>query len=55
MPFKSQAQRNLFYAAKGDPELRRAKGLTLTTVSKFTDHDTGGKLPRKVKKRRKRK
>jgi hypothetical protein len=45
MPFKSQAQRNLFHAAENDPKLRKKKGISKKTAKKFTEHDTGGKLP----------
>ena len=55
MPFKSQAQRNLFHAAKNDPEVRARTGITSAVAKKFTDHDEGGKLPKHVKKRKKKK
>jgi hypothetical protein len=52
MPFKSQAQRNLFYAAENDPEVRKRTGISKGVANKFTAHDEGGKLPKHVKKKK---
>jgi len=49
MPFKSQAQRNLMFAAKNDPKVRKRTGISKKTAEDLTEHDTGGKLPKKVK------
>ena len=51
MPFKSQAQRNLFYAAENDPEVRKRTGISKGVAKKFTEHDSGGKLPYHKKKK----
>lgn len=53
MPFKSQAQRNLFHAADNDPKLRKKKGLSKKTTKKMTSHDQGGDLPYYAGKKRK--
>jgi len=52
MPFKSQAQRNLFYAAENDPEVRKRTGISKGVAKKFTEHDEGGKLPYHKKKKK---
>jgi hypothetical protein len=46
MPFKSEAQRRLFWAAKGSSDVRRAHGFSRKTVNTMTKHDEGGKLPK---------
>ena len=38
MPFKSDRQRALFYAAEGDPSIRKKHGMTKTAVSKMLAH-----------------
>lgn len=55
-PFKSQAQRSLFWAAKRNPEIARKRGLSRTVVNEFTAGDRSAarrgalrKLPKKVK------
>ena len=53
MPFKSQAQRNLMFAAKNDPDVRKKTGISQETAEKFTDHDEGGKLPYHKKPKKK--
>ena len=50
MPFKSSAQRRLMWAAKKDPALRKRMHVNLDAVEKMTEHDTGGRLPEKVRK-----
>ncbi len=50
MPFKSASQRRLFWSAKSNPALRKKLHVNLSAVEKMTEHDTGGKLPEKVKK-----
>ena len=54
MPFKSQKQRALFYAAaasgKKAAALRRKLGITKKEAEKMIRHDTGGKLPTRAKK-----
>lgn len=47
MPFVSQKQRALFYAAKRDPAVRKRRGMSEADVDKMIAHDEGGKLPRK--------
>lgn len=46
MPFKSEAQRGLFYAAAAGKA--RKKGLSQATAKKALSHDTGGKLPERL-------
>jgi len=52
MPFKSQAQRGLFYKAKNDPAFAKKKGLPKSVINDFVNADPGGKLPKKAKKKR---
>jgi hypothetical protein len=52
MPFKSQAQRGLFYKAKSDPAFAKQKGLPKSVINDFVNADPGGKLPKKAKKKR---
>lgn len=47
MPFKSQKQRALFYAAKHDPAVRKKHGMSEEDVDKMISHDEGDKLPTK--------
>ena len=49
MPFKSQAQRSLFYSALTNPALRRKLKMSLAAIRKMLEHDEGGKLPKKAK------
>lgn len=49
MPFESQAQRGLFYAAKNNPAVRARTGISKGVADKMTAEDPGGKLPAKVK------
>jgi len=44
MPFKSEAQRKLAYAAKAG----KSDKMSEKTAEKLIKHDTGGKLPEKV-------
>ena len=46
MPFKSQAQRGLFYAAAAGKA--RKKGLSASVAQKAIKHDVGGKLPKRL-------
>ena len=46
MPFKSEKQRKLFWAAKSSARLRRKARLKRSAVDKMTSHDSGGKLPK---------
>jgi len=39
MPFKSDAQRRLFHAAKSNPALRKRTGLTAKTIKEFISKD----------------
>jgi hypothetical protein len=48
MPFKSSAQRRLFYAALKDPKLRKRHDITEETVKQLTEKDTGNRLPERV-------
>ena len=45
MPFKSEKQRRLFWAAKGSAKLRQRRGISKKAAGKMTKHDQGGKLP----------
>jgi hypothetical protein len=47
MPMKSQAQRGAMYAAKAG---KSTLGIPRSVGAEFVKSDTGGKLPRKVKK-----
>jgi hypothetical protein len=49
MPFTSQKQRGLFYAAKNDPEVRAKTGISQAVADKMTGEDQPGKLPRYAK------
>jgi hypothetical protein len=49
MPMKSEKQRRMLHGAKKDPALREKIGINMSAVEKMTDHDTGGRLPEKVK------
>ena len=48
MPFKSKAQRRLFYAALKDPKLRRKHDITKETARQLDEKDTGNRLPERV-------
>lgn len=50
MPFRSQAQRALFYAASEKPG--GAGGVSKAVADKFIEDDKPGKLPEKVKTKR---
>ena len=54
MPFRSQKQRALFYAAaasgKKAQALRKKMGITKKEAEKMVRHDTGGKLPTHAKR-----
>jgi DNA-binding transcriptional MerR regulator len=45
MPFKSESQRKLFFAALKSAKLRKRLGVSLAEVKKMLEHDEGGKLP----------
>ena len=44
VPFDSEAQRRLMYAAKRDPKVRRRYGIKRKDAAKMVAHDTKGKL-----------
>lgn len=50
MPFGTEKQRAIMYAAKDDPKLREQLGLTLAEVLKMIEHDTNVDLPAQVSK-----
>jgi hypothetical protein len=52
MPPVSQAQRGLFRKAAADPAFRQQKGISLSVAQDFNNSDPGGKLPKKVKKKK---
>lgn len=52
MPPVSQAQRGLFYAAKGSPEVRKRTGISKKVADEAVEEDPGGKLPEHVAKMR---
>jgi len=52
MPFKSKAQRGLFWKARGNKAFAKKKGLNMRAVEEMAEHDEGGKLPAKKGKRR---
>lgn len=54
MPFVSQKQRALFWAAKGNRKVAKKKGLNMKAVEEMTAHDEGGKLPTRAKKGKRR-
>jgi hypothetical protein len=49
MPFTSQKQRGLFYAAQKDPAVRAKTGISKGVADKMTGEDQPGKLPRYVR------
>ena len=51
MPFKSAAQRRLFYAASQNPG--GAAGVSQSVAKEFVKDDPGGKLPENAPKKRK--
>jgi len=51
MPFKSQKQRGLAHAVASGKAKR--KGMSKSAAAKMISHDVGGKLPKKVKRRKK--
>jgi hypothetical protein len=48
MPFSSQSQRGLFYAAAHDPAVAKRAGLGQSVIHDFISHDSPGKLPKHV-------
>jgi hypothetical protein len=52
MPPVSQSQRGLFRKAEADPAFRKQKGISLSVAQDFNNSDPGGKLPKRVKKKR---
>ena len=52
MPPRSQKQRNLMFAAKNDPAVRKRTGISKSVAQDFTSSDPGGKLPKYTKKKR---
>lgn len=44
MPFDSEKQRRLFYAARKSPEVRKKYGISRKAADSMTKHDLGGKL-----------
>lgn len=49
MPFESQKQRGLFYAAENNPAVRARTGISKSVADKMTAHDEPGKLPKYAK------
>lgn len=45
MPFKSEKQRRLFYAARGSAAVRKAHGMSKAAVDEMIEHGKAGKLP----------
>ncbi len=52
MPFESQAQRRLGYAAAKDPKVAKRTGFSQAAARKFVAHDKPGKLPARKSKRK---
>lgn len=50
--FVSQAQRGLFNAAKGSPEVRKRTGISKRVADEAVAEDPGGQLPEHVAKMR---
>jgi hypothetical protein len=53
MPPVSERQRKLMQAAAASPEVRRQRGISKKVAAEFVRSDPGGKLPAKVKPKRK--
>ena len=45
MPFVSERQRKLFWAARKSAKLRKRLKISKADVEKMTAHDAGGRLP----------
>ena len=45
MPFVSERQRKLFWAARKNAKLRKRLKMSARDVEKMTAHDAGGRLP----------
>jgi len=55
VPPRSQQQRKLFWAARNSASVRKKTGIPLKVAKEFTDADPGGKLPKRVTKKKRRK
>lgn len=53
MPPRSEKQRRLMRAAEHNPSLRKKTGISKKVAQEFNDSDPGGKLPTRVKKKKK--
>ena len=51
MPFKSNAQARLFYAALKDPKLRQKHNITEETAKQIIDKNAVNELPERIKRR----
>lgn len=51
MPMKSEAQRRMMRAAANDPKFAKAARVSQKVAKEFVAHDTGGKLPKRAKKK----
>lgn len=54
MPPRSQQQRKLFRAAEASPEVRKRTGISKKVAQEFNQSDPGGKLPKRVAKKKRR-
>jgi hypothetical protein len=50
MPFRSESQRRLAYALASGRKQKKKTGMTQAVAKRLIEHDTGGKLPKHVKK-----
>lgn len=48
MPFKSEKQRRLMFAAQKNPTVRNRFQIKKKAADEMTEHDTGGVLPERV-------
>jgi hypothetical protein len=53
MPFESDKQRRLMYAAAENPEVAKKAGIPQHVARKFIEDSTGHKLAKAMKKRKK--
>ena len=49
MPFVSEAQRKMMWAALTNKKLRDRLGMTIQQIKKMLEHDKGGPLPKKAR------
>lgn len=54
MPFKSDQQRRLFFAARNDPDLRKQLGMSRTDIERFIRDDERSRASRRRQANRKR-